>query len=127
MAGGQERILRGRIRSVQATKKITRAMELIASSRIVKAQQRVEASRPYAQQLSAADEGTAWPCHVAVGPGGRVYVAWHGQPGFLDPSGGDVPNGVLCHPKYWDYGAGYGNGRLLYGQQCQSDWLYRDL
>jgi len=40
MAGGQERILRGRIRSVQATKKITRAMELIAASRIVKAQQR---------------------------------------------------------------------------------------
>ena len=38
MAGGQERILRGRIRSVQATKKITRAMELIAASRIVKAQ-----------------------------------------------------------------------------------------
>ncbi|MTH94303.1 MAG: F0F1 ATP synthase subunit gamma, partial [Actinobacteria bacterium] len=35
MAGGQERILRGRIRSVQATKKITRAMELIAGSRIV--------------------------------------------------------------------------------------------
>ena len=34
MAGGQERILRGRIRSVQATKKITRAMELIAASRI---------------------------------------------------------------------------------------------
>ena len=31
MAGGQERILRGRIRSVQATKKITRAMELIAA------------------------------------------------------------------------------------------------
>ena len=44
MAGGQERILRGRIRSVQATKKITRAMELIAASRIVKAQQRTWAA-----------------------------------------------------------------------------------
>ena len=41
MAGGQERILRRRIKSVQSTKKITRAMELIAASRIVKAQQRV--------------------------------------------------------------------------------------
>jgi len=41
MAGGQERILRRRIRSVQSTKKITRAMELIAASRIVKAQARV--------------------------------------------------------------------------------------
>ena len=45
MAGGQERILRRRIRSVQSTKKITRAMELIAASRIVKAQARVQAAR----------------------------------------------------------------------------------
>src|SRR5436309_1005187 len=37
MAGGQERILRRRIRSVQSTKKITRAMELIAASRIAAA------------------------------------------------------------------------------------------
>jgi F-type H+-transporting ATPase subunit gamma len=53
MAGGQERILRNRIRSVQATKKITRAMELIAASRIVKAQQRVHAAVPYSEQITA--------------------------------------------------------------------------
>ena len=52
MAGGQERILRGRIRTVQATKKITRAMELIAASRIVKAQQRVVAAVPYSEQIT---------------------------------------------------------------------------
>ena len=52
MAGGQERILRGRIRSVQATKKITRAMELIAGSRIVKAQQRVSAAVPYSEKIT---------------------------------------------------------------------------
>ena len=52
MAGGQERILKGRIRSVQATKKITRAMELIAASRIVKAQQRVAAAVPYSEQIT---------------------------------------------------------------------------
>jgi F-type H+-transporting ATPase subunit gamma len=52
MAGGQERILRGRIRSVQATKKITRAMELIAASRIVKAQQRVHAAVPYSEIIT---------------------------------------------------------------------------
>jgi F-type H+-transporting ATPase subunit gamma len=52
MAGGQERILRGRIRSIQATKKITRAMELIAASRIVKAQQRVVAAVPYSEQIT---------------------------------------------------------------------------
>jgi F-type H+-transporting ATPase subunit gamma len=39
--------------------KITRAMELIASSRIVKAQARVEASRPYANQLTSAMEDLA--------------------------------------------------------------------
>ena len=52
MAGGQERILRGRIRSVQATKKITRAMELIATSRIAKAQLRVHAAVPYSEQIT---------------------------------------------------------------------------
>jgi F-type H+-transporting ATPase subunit gamma len=52
MASGQERILRRRIRSIQSTKKITRAMELIAASRIVRAQQRVAAARPYAEQIT---------------------------------------------------------------------------
>ena len=52
MAGGQERILKERIRSVSATKKITRAMELIAASRIVKAQARVAAAVPYSEQIT---------------------------------------------------------------------------
>ena len=47
MAGGQERVLRQRIRSVQSTRKITKAMELIAASRIVRAQARIAANRPY--------------------------------------------------------------------------------
>ena len=51
MAGGQERVLRRRIKSVQSTKKITKAMELIAASRIVKAQQGVIAARPYSEQV----------------------------------------------------------------------------
>ncbi|MFY9330877.1 MAG: F0F1 ATP synthase subunit gamma [Candidatus Nanopelagicales bacterium] len=49
--GAQLRVYRRRIRSVQATKKITKAMELIASSRIVKAQARLTASLPYLTQL----------------------------------------------------------------------------
>jgi F-type H+-transporting ATPase subunit gamma len=53
VASGQERVLRRRIKSIQSTKKITRAMELIAASRIVKAQQRVAAARPYAEQITA--------------------------------------------------------------------------
>ena len=52
MAGGQERILRGRIRSIQATKKITRAMELISASRIAKAQAAVQAAVPYSEQIT---------------------------------------------------------------------------
>lgn len=52
MAGGQERILKERIRSISATKKITRAMELIAASRIVKAQARVAAAVPYSEGIT---------------------------------------------------------------------------
>ncbi len=52
--GAKLREVRRRIRSVQSTMKITRAMELIATSRIMKAQQRVEAARPYAERLTAA-------------------------------------------------------------------------
>src|SRR5687768_11033149 len=52
MAGGQERVLRRRIKSVQSTKKITKAMELIAASRIVRAQARVAAARPYSEQIT---------------------------------------------------------------------------
>ena len=53
------RELRGRIKSVQATKKITRAMELIAASRIVKAQQRAQAAAPYARELTRAVSAVA--------------------------------------------------------------------
>ncbi|HEV3451475.1 MAG TPA: F0F1 ATP synthase subunit gamma [Acidimicrobiia bacterium] len=52
MAGGQERILRRRIRSIQSTKKITRAFELIAASRIVRAQARVHAAVPYSDTIT---------------------------------------------------------------------------
>ena len=52
MAGGQERALRRRIKSVQSTKKITKAMELIAASRIAKAQDRVAAARPYSDRIT---------------------------------------------------------------------------
>src|SRR5439155_3062751 len=52
--GAKLRTIRRRIRSVQSTMKITRAMELIAASRILKAQQRVEEARPFAERLTAA-------------------------------------------------------------------------
>ena len=52
--GAQLRAIRRRIRSVQSTAKITRAMELIAASQIRRAQQYVQAARPYANQITQA-------------------------------------------------------------------------
>src|ERR687893_214012 len=65
MAGGKERALRRQIKSVQSTKKITKAMELIAASRILKAQQRVAAARPYSEQITEVIRNLA-----AAGAGG---------------------------------------------------------
>ena len=64
MAGGQERILRRRIRSIEATRKIPRAMELIAASQMVRAQSRIAGSRPYLEGIErvladVASDGTA--------------------------------------------------------------------
>ena len=50
--GAQQRVFRQRIGAVRSTKKITKAMELIAASRIVKAQQRVAESTPYAEAIT---------------------------------------------------------------------------
>ncbi|MGP3980962.1 F0F1 ATP synthase subunit gamma [Streptomyces sp. KR80] len=52
--GAQLRVYKRRIKSVTATKKITKAMEMIAASRIVKAQRQVAASTPYASELTRA-------------------------------------------------------------------------
>ncbi|MFG2527733.1 F0F1 ATP synthase subunit gamma [Streptomyces sp. NPDC048516] len=52
--GAKLRVYKRRIRSVTATKKITKAMEMIAASRVVKAQRQVAASTPYASELTRA-------------------------------------------------------------------------
>jgi F-type H+-transporting ATPase subunit gamma len=57
--GAQLRVYRRRIASVSSTKKITRAQELIATARIVKAQQRVAQSTPYAREITRAVEAVA--------------------------------------------------------------------
>jgi F-type H+-transporting ATPase subunit gamma len=57
--GAQLRVYRRRIASVSSTKKITRAQELIATARIVKAQQRVAQSTPYARELTRAVSAVA--------------------------------------------------------------------
>jgi F-type H+-transporting ATPase subunit gamma len=52
----QLRVVRARIRAVKSIAKITRAQELIASSRIIRAQQRTRAAEPYARELTTAVE-----------------------------------------------------------------------
>jgi len=49
MAGGKE--VKTKIKSVENTQKITKAMEMVAASKMRKAQERVEAARPYAQKI----------------------------------------------------------------------------
>lgn len=69
MAGsGQIRQLKRRIKSVQSTQKITRAMEMIAASRILKAQGRVRAARPYAEGIHDIIRGLAVSTEVRSHP-----------------------------------------------------------
>jgi len=49
MAGSKE--IRNKIKSVQSTRKITKAMEMVAASKMKKAQDRMRASRPYTERV----------------------------------------------------------------------------
>jgi F-type H+-transporting ATPase subunit gamma len=51
--------LKRRVRSISNTRKLTRAMELVASARLRRAQQRIEAMRPYADRMQELMAGTA--------------------------------------------------------------------
>ena len=64
MAAGKE--IRGKIKSVENTKKITKAMEMVAASKMRKAQERMRAARPYADKIRniAAHLGQANPEYV---------------------------------------------------------------
>jgi F-type H+-transporting ATPase subunit gamma len=63
--GAQLRVYRQKIKSAQTTKKITKAMELIAASRIQKAQARVAASTPYSRAITRAVSAVATHSNVA--------------------------------------------------------------
>lgn len=65
---GELRVLRRRIRSVKSTQKITRAMELIAASRIARARRAVDAARPYAQGITRVIRDLAAQAEVADHP-----------------------------------------------------------
>ena len=71
------RQLRRRIRGVQNTRQITRAMELVASSRLRRAQERVLASRPYAERIRAVISNLA-----AVSGAQELHPLLQVRPGF---------------------------------------------
>ena len=64
MAAGKE--IRGKIKSVENTKKITKAMEMVAASKMRKAQERMRSARPYSEKIRniAANLGKANPEYV---------------------------------------------------------------
>ena len=66
--GAQLRAVRARIRAVKSIAKITRAQELIASSRIVRAQQRMRAAEPYSRELATAVEAVVSRSHSISHP-----------------------------------------------------------
>ena len=77
----QPKVIRKRIKSVASTKKITRTMEMVATAKLKSAQQRVQSSGPYLENLRSlmAEIGASgvdvskWP-HFEVRPGNRTLL-----------------------------------------------------
>ncbi len=133
MAGGQERILRRRIRTVQSTKKITRAMELIAASRIVRAQARVQAAVPYSEtitevvrDLAAAGAGSDNPLLTPRQETRRVaqvvVTADRGLCGGYNSAVIRAAEGEMR--SFSEQGADY--GLVVVGRKAESYFRYRD-
>jgi F-type H+-transporting ATPase subunit gamma len=133
VAGGQERILRRRIRTINATKKITRAMELIAASRIVRAQQRVHAAQPYSDQitevvrdLAAAGGDVQSPllaarpqirraCHVVIAADRGLCGAYNGA--VVRAAEGEIRSDALRNVDY---------SLVLVGRKAESYFRFRN-
>jgi F-type H+-transporting ATPase subunit gamma len=133
MAGGQERILRRRIRSINATKKITRAMELIAASRIVRAQAQVQAAVPYSdtitdvvRDLAAAGAAAASPlltprpetrkvAHVVIGADRGLCGGYNS--GVIRAAEGSMRENAELGRDY---------GLVVVGRKAEGYFRYRD-
>jgi len=59
--------IKRRVRSVQNTRKITRAMELVAAAKLRRAQTRIEAMRPYAERMQELMAGVAARARLSKG------------------------------------------------------------
>jgi len=133
VAGGQERILRRRIKSVQSTKKITRAMELIAGSRIVRAQTRVAEAVPYSDQITAVVADLAAAGGSVQSPlldtrpeirtvGHVVITADRGLAGAYNSSVLRAAEGEMKEMR----GLGRENASFVIGRKAESYYRYRD-
>src|SRR2546421_12330759 len=106
------RDIRRRIRSVESTQKITRAMKLVAAAKLRRAQERILAARPYAGKMaellgnlvSSAGGGDEAPHPLLVQRAGPrrhsvVITAEPGRAGELHADIGRTPGGVLRHAR----------------------------
>ena len=106
MAVGKE--IRNKIRSIQNTQKITRAMEMVASSKMRKAQERMQAARPYADKirqvvthLSQAHPEYQHP-YMVERPIGRVgYIVISTDRGLCGGLNTNLFRALLPHMKQW--------------------------
>jgi F-type H+-transporting ATPase subunit gamma len=132
MAGGQERVLRRRIRSIQSTQKITRAQELIAASRIARAQATVAAAQPYSEAISevvadlARGAGGDSPLFVPRTQIRRVaHIVIAGDRGLCGAYNSSViraaERSVVEHQRQ-----GRDYALLLVGRKAESYFRYRD-
>jgi F-type H+-transporting ATPase subunit gamma len=133
MAGGQERLLRRRIRTIQSTQKITRAQELIAASRIVRAQGRVHSAQPYSDAITqvvadlAAVGGGAGSALLEPRPEVRrvAHIVVTGDRGLCGAYNSNVLRAAE-HAIRDDLEAGRDYSLITVGRKAEGYFRYRD-
>jgi len=131
MAGGQERLLRRRIKSIQSTQKITRAQELIAASRIVRAQGRVHAAQPYSDAITQVvrDLAAGGAASALLEPRPEVRRVAHivvtGDRGLCGAYNSNVLR-TAEHAIGDDLAAGRDYSLITVGRKAESYFRYRD-
>ena len=131
MAGGQERLLRRRIKSIQSTQKITRAQELIAASRIVRAQGRVHAAQPYIDAITQVvkDLAAGGAASALLEPRPEVRRVAHivvtGDRGLCGAYNSNVLR-TAEHAIRDDLEAGRDYSLITVGRKAESYFRYRD-
>ena len=131
MAGGQERLLRRRIKSIQSTQKITRAQELIAASRIVRAQGRVHSAQPYSDAITQVvrdlAEGGAASALLEPRPEVRrvAHIVVTGDRGLCGAYNSNVLR-TAEHAIRDDLEAGRDYSLITVGRKAESYFRYRD-